>query len=469
MRVSTLLLSLAVVSCLLLSTVSGASVSGRVASLSGSVEKGVTLQAALVGADANTAAIEAVTDAQGAYAFDLPAGAYRVHVKTGGVEGEAASRLSRATPEAAVVTVASSNIANVDFIAFRRSARFDLTGTIVGAASSGSSVSVLKQLSSLEIQVALASAPAVVVAKTTVISNDIAYFEFIGLPTETYILSVKSSLPTRTYNFASPSLTIALTGSAHVQPTVDITYKQAAATELQGNSTFNSILLLVALVALLYKDQSLSLARGALKSAQTRNPAHLRSAVSALFASSSSAAGSFAPAASEERPASRKPKYPAKKEKTHVSTFVRYDSLPAAQQPNTTTSPVAERPAPTPAPVATPAPARVEPKQQAKAESKAKKAPAPTPVVAAPAPVAAAPAPVKATPKPTPAPVAAPAPKPVAAPKPVVPTPAPAPVVAAVAPAAAAASTNSAKFCAECGNKRPDASAKFCSECGAKY
>jgi outer membrane biosynthesis protein TonB len=218
-----------------------------------------------------------------------------------------------------------------------------------------------------------------------------------------------------------------------VQPVVEVSYKMSSVHEMQTNSLWNSALLLLALVALIYKDASLSLARGALRSIQTRNPSHLRAALASITSTSVSGAASFAPpAAAEEKPKQPKQKYPPKKEKTHVSTFVRYDSLPVQQ------AQVAEVAVPTPVRESKPEPTKTEPKKRAHTP-----APAPAPVLA-PAPVATPsppPAPVKLAPKPA----AATPTKTIAAPRPVV---AAAPVV--IAPPTTAVAASGAKFCASC-------------------
>lgn len=469
MRAS-LLVSLLLV-CLV-SAVSGVQLSGRVSSLSGEAEKGVTVRAVLTGAAAATP-IEVQTDASGAYTFPtLVPGEYKVEVATGGeADAAGASRIARASPSSSTVTLTSADVSSVDFLSFRKPTKFDLTGEIVGLAADG------KHLHTLDIQLALASNPGAVVHTTKVLA-DLPYFEFLSLPAETYVLTVKTSLSTRTYSFTASSLTIPLTSqSVHVRPVVDISYKMSSVHEMQSNSIWSTLLLLAAVAAIIYKEKSLAIARGALRTLQTRNPTHLRSAFASLTSSGPSGAASFevkptatsAKVDSEDK-TGRKAKF-QKEKKTHVSTFVRYDSLPLAQQPQTEQS------------VAPPSPVAVvrEPVVRAAAPKKEK----PTPVVKE-----TPPAPAVAVEAPTPAPAAAkkqPAPKqqekatPKVAAKPVVEkvvekveavvekATAPAATVVAAAAAAPPAAAGGAKFCASCGNKRPDSNAKFCSECGSKY
>jgi len=482
-------------------TATGAVASGRVVSLSGESEKGIVVRAVEwdTAKDAPVAAApveETLTDAAGEYSLRaLQAGrVYRVVIKTAAAaEGAAAassatdaaaapsSRLARSSPEWQSLRVegsATGAVRLVDFVAFRRSSTFDLTGDIVGLGAAG-----LKHLSSLEIQVALASSPAAVLRKTATLAPTLAYFEFLNLPADSYVVTVKSSLPTRTYTFAAPAITVNLAhGSVHVQAVVEVAFKMSSVAEMQGNSLFNGLLIVAALAALLYRDKSAALLRAATKSVQMRNVAPLRQQIASMLPSGNNsaqaAAASFAPAAAvaeETRggAAGKKAKF-TKKEKTHVSTFVRFDSLPSSvAQPDSPVTP----PTPTPAPVPVKAPVVERPRPT----PVAKPAPAPAPVAAKPAPT---PAPRVQQPAPVQAPVQLPSPPPAQVDKVVIakkekptkaaaPAPAPAVVVAAPtpvpAPAAAAPASTGAKFCSGCGNRRPDANAKFCSECGTKY
>lgn len=474
--------------------------SGRVVSLSGESEKGIVVRAVEwdTAKDAPVAAApveETLTDAAGEYSLRaLQAGrVYRVVIKTAAAaEGAAeassatdaaaapASRLARSSPEWQSLRVdGSSNgaVRLVDFVAFRRSSTFDLTGDIVGLGAAG-----LKHLSSLEIQVALASSPAAVLRKTATLAPTLAYFEFLNLPADSYVVTVKSSLPTRTYTFAAPAITVNLAhGSVHVQAVVEVAFKMSSVAEMQGNSLFNGLLIVAALAALLYRDKSAALLRAATKSVQMRNVAPLRQQIASMLPSGNNsaqaAAASFAPAAAAAEEtrggaAGKKAKF-TKKEKTHVSTFVRFDSLPSSvAQPDSPVTP----PTPTPAPVPTKAPV-----ERPRPTPVAKPAPAPAPVAAKPA---STPAPRMQQPAPVQTPVQLPSPPPAQVDKVVIakkekPTkaaaPAPAPAVAVAvptpvpAPAAAAPASTGAKFCSGCGNRRPDANAKFCSECGTKY
>ena len=465
---SLLLLSLLLAVCATAVSASGV-VSGRLSSLSGEVEKGAVVRAFSWDATTNTlgaqAVEEATTDAHGEYKLTkLQDGqAYRVVVKSV-ASGDADSKIVRATPEWHLVRASAAPVTALNFVAFRRAAKFDLTGEIVGLASSPAGAGgVLKHLSTLEVSVALASNPAVVVASTKTLSPNQGFFAFYNLPAESYVLSVKTSLSTRTYSFSSHPLQINLReGSVHVQPVVDIGFRSSSVAEMQGNSLWNGLLIVAALAAILYKERSIDLLKATVKSVQVRNPAPIVAAVSALFGARGSSSSSFAaPSASGESESKKKSsKFPAKKEKTHVSTFVKTDRTPLAPTPvvEEPVAAVSKRSAP------------VQEKEKPVRAAQSLAAPAPKPHrVATPAP-AAAPSPA-ATPSPPPQVVATPEPQKVVSPKPVkaqkekatkpapvaaaaAAAPAPVPVVAAAAapvpaPAAAASSSGTAKFCSE--------------------
>jgi hypothetical protein len=513
-----------------------------VVSLRGDAEKGGLVRALRLPSDLkagaeNDAAIKAdnnveeevATDANGEYTLSKlqPGVEYLIVVKTlanSAPETAAAaasaaddattapsSRLARATPAWHRVSLssASSSVSSLDFVSFRRPAKLPLSGEIVGLGVSG-----IKHLSSLEVTVALASNPGTVLAKVAPLSSTLPFFEFPSLASsEKYVVTVKSNLPSRTYAFSSAPVVVQLQAQpAHVQVLVEISFKAGSVVEMQGNALWNGLLIVGALLAVWHRDKSTALLHATMRSVQTGNVAPLRSQLASLLpsggkstSSSSAAAASFEDSSSSSGGATssknKRQKYPSKKEKTHVSTFVRYDSLPVsaeaaaaaaaaqAEKERKEAAAAVERvhfveqarvhipartvPLSKPAAVAKPA-----------APAAAVAAPKPAPAVVAAKPVP-APAPVVRQASPVrPAPAAAAAPKAKAAPAPVTVSPpaaaaspatvaaaAAAPVAAAPAAAGGASSSRAAppRFCPSCGEKVQVAHARFCAGCGEKF
>lgn len=113
----------------------------------------------------------------------------------------------------------------IDFIAFRRPTRYDLTGVV------NASATILSQhLSQIEVVVAHESSPSTAF-KTHPFTRSFPFFEFNSLPEDSYVVFIRpiasaasassTSTPvitSRTHTITNPSITVALHAHTHIQP-----------------------------------------------------------------------------------------------------------------------------------------------------------------------------------------------------------------------------------------------------------
>jgi hypothetical protein len=107
-----------------------------VTSLNGEPEKMVTVEA--VGTDGEYE--EAQSDVNGAFRIRglLPSKTYRIGIKQ---QGDA-DKIERSSPSSVTVTISNQDIQNLEFIAFRRTNKFDVSGIVETDSQHLSTVSV---------------------------------------------------------------------------------------------------------------------------------------------------------------------------------------------------------------------------------------------------------------------------------------------------------------------------------------
>jgi hypothetical protein len=139
------------------------------------------------------------------------------------------------------VSMGREDVLGADFVAFRRTGRFDLTGTL------NASHSILStQLNQLEVVVALEASPSAAL-KTAPLARGFPFFEFHALPEDRYVVwarpnaaavaaasaagSAVPALSARTHTFTQPMQTVALAAHTHVTVSFDAEYTAAAASD----------------------------------------------------------------------------------------------------------------------------------------------------------------------------------------------------------------------------------------------
>jgi hypothetical protein len=229
---------------------------GAVKSLSGKPEKHVVVEAFEEGGHGYE---ETVSDNEGNFrlrglnpgstykvavkpsAADEPVSATEVDSQSDDAAASASSstpvRIERASPSSVKLVMKKEDAKNLQFTAFRRSTKFDLTGSV--------SSSLSTCLDSLEVVVC--SVRQASFCKSQTISSAFPFFLFDSLPQDTYTISLRSPLSPRTYHFSTASLTVDLDQHTHVEPVFNCEVKQAH--QESSTSSLFSVLVAVAIAA----------------------------------------------------------------------------------------------------------------------------------------------------------------------------------------------------------------------------
>lgn len=178
---------------------------GAISSLNGEPEKGVAVEA--IGLEScESFQEETVSDQEGQYRLRglQPGCMYRVRVKI----GDSNPHIERASPSFIDIQVSSTDLQNVNMIAFRHINQFEITGNVDTDS---------KFVSSLKVTLSPESNPETPVFTTPV--SVASYFQFPSVPNDgqVYIVRLESSLSSLNYQYIRPESTVTATGvRAHV-------------------------------------------------------------------------------------------------------------------------------------------------------------------------------------------------------------------------------------------------------------
>jgi len=191
---------------------------------------------------------ETVTNANGHYRLRglLPNSKYNIRIKQGREGQTANNRIERSSPAVALVDVATSNLHDINFAAFRKLSKFDVTGHVEASDD---------WLESLEVVLTSESAPQTVL-KVTPISKAFTFFEFSALPVNNYLIYARprSSMSSLTHTFISVPTKVELQKHTHITVKFEANLKPASQEPTQGS--FLSVVMAVVGVALfLYRNQ----------------------------------------------------------------------------------------------------------------------------------------------------------------------------------------------------------------------
>jgi len=256
------------------------SVFGTVRSINGEPEKNVIVEAIQVVDTPNKERRyeETVTDNNGDYRLRglIPTSRYRISLKiskpqqnepatdstsnsnvdtntnaastnaTTSTIGAGASRMERCSPSYVDVIVNNFDVRNINFYAFRKLSKYDITGSIKASS---------EWIGTLEVLLASASSPSTVIKSMNMIKN-LNFFEFGALPEDTYIVSLRSSLSSRTHTIISPPVTVVFQQQhVHVRLHFEAQLKPLPQDLTQGS--FLSLLFATVIVAVFYYRKEL--------------------------------------------------------------------------------------------------------------------------------------------------------------------------------------------------------------------
>eukprot|EP00741_Cyanophora_paradoxa_P017417 tig00020965_g16826.t1 len=186
------------------------------------------------------------------------AGIYTVRVRA----GDANARLERASPSGTTVTVPKEggDSRGLEFVAFRRINKFDLTGVVE---ADPALLPTLTAESALFLEAAVASESSPEVALKQHPMGLSSFFEFSSLPKDRFVVRVRSTLSTRQFDVRSTEALATLGGehgSAHVR--VQFEAKPKAVSQDVANASFLSLFFFAAVAAAaFYREQSERLAK----------------------------------------------------------------------------------------------------------------------------------------------------------------------------------------------------------------
>lgn len=197
---------------------------GNVTSLNGDAEKFVTVEA--VGENVMFIILrnvlnyfqgeyeETQTDVNGQFRIRglLPNKSYKIGIKQ---QGDS-DRIERASPSSISVKVSKQDIQNIEFIAFRRSNKYDLAGIVETESKWISSLTVSNFGYAIihTIQVTLLKEDTKEIVKSISLGPS-NYFDFKGIGKGQYILRVQSNLAPQVYKFSNQEITVGVQGNVN--------------------------------------------------------------------------------------------------------------------------------------------------------------------------------------------------------------------------------------------------------------
>lgn len=221
---------------------------GSVKSLNGEAEKHLRVEATQMleseftadGARQYPRYEETETDANGDFRLKglMPDSKYLVTVQS------SKGRVDRSSPHSIMVSVGSEDTVDVNFVAFRRLNKFDLTGVVNTTQDA---------LDSLTVVLASSSNPDKAI-KTVDVTSDFPFYEFSSLPEDKYVVYAQSSLTTRTHTMEAPRVTVDLVDHVHIETEFTATLKSSNQDFSQG-SLFSLLMFAVAGVLFLNREQ----------------------------------------------------------------------------------------------------------------------------------------------------------------------------------------------------------------------
>jgi protocatechuate 3,4-dioxygenase beta subunit len=223
------------------------SVFGAVRSLTGEAEAQVIVEAA-EGSEGGRVVEETLTDAAGAYRLRglVPHKTYHVRVRPS--QG-AAHKVERAAPAHVAVTMRESDAFGIDFVAYRRPSRFDITGVVSAPRD---------QLATLTVE--LLRPPGNALVKAQPLSKNIDFFEFTSLPADAYVVRLRSSLSPRAFDVRAHEVPVALAGHTHLALSF-AAEPRSQQQELASGNLFGLVLAVALALAIMYRQQVLDALR----------------------------------------------------------------------------------------------------------------------------------------------------------------------------------------------------------------